>query len=257
MLSMNNRQFPYSTKEVVIKVVSAYREGKGIFSNKVNAEDLVPNVSKENKALFLFWVIQMDYSIKSSSLYKKANKLYSERPEWIQTSYLQKLSEEELRTLITRLSPRYPNEIFIRLSQNSRKLLNLFNGSAWNLVTQSQCAQELLSNIRQFRGFGPKLGNFLARTYIDLFNLEYDDLNTILPPVDIHDVRLTYEWGFNNSKDMTTKNIKLVQQIWSTACTDANRSWITFDKALWLIGSEGVRSGNPLKDFKQNIGDDI
>jgi len=247
-------KFPYTIEETVSLIVNSYNQSLGIFANKVNAEDMVPKTVDKERALYLFWVIQMDYSTKSSRLYEKANVLYKESPTWIQARYIKRLSDKKLGNLINRLSPRYPNEIFIRFRLNSARLIEEYDGSAMNIITESNNANQLLDNIRKFRGFGPKLGSFLARTYIDLFKLSYPDVASILPPVDIHDVRLTFEWGFNSSQKMTAKNIHFVQKLWSNACKKVNVSWITFDKALWLIGSEGVRNSDPVKDFRENIG---
>ncbi len=38
---------------------------------------------------------------------------------------------------------------------------------------------------------------------------------------------------------MTAKNINLVKRVWQDACIKAGQSWLVFDKALWLLGSEG------------------
>ena len=38
---------------------------------------------------------------------------------------------------------------------------------------------------------------------------------------------------------MTKKNINFVKQLWNEACVKSEKSWLVFDKALWLLGSEG------------------
>lgn len=38
---------------------------------------------------------------------------------------------------------------------------------------------------------------------------------------------------------MTTQNVNAVKQLWPNACKSADISWLVFDKALWLLGSEG------------------
>jgi endonuclease III len=236
-------------------IVQAYKDSRGVFTNKVNAEDLVPSTTPKNKSQFLFWVIQMDYSTKSSVLYKHANNLWSRIPEWVTTDYILSLSKKDLTSMIREeLHPRYPNEIFLRFRTNAKKLKDKYSSQSMNIIDASNSASELLQKIRSFRGFGPKLGNFLTRTYLDMFNLEYEDIDCIMPPVDIHDVRLTYEWGLVASMEMTTTNINRVKKIWSQACLEANLSWIQFDKALWLIGSEGQQTNKPLEDFRKNLG---
>ena len=70
-------------EEFVKSLVFAYESGKGIFSNKLNAEDQVPkNLSKLSKSLFLFYVLQLDYAMRSQILYQGAEELVKEHPEF-------------------------------------------------------------------------------------------------------------------------------------------------------------------------------
>ena len=48
--------------------------------------------------------------------------------------------------------------------------------------------------------------------------------------------------GYTQSKEMTQNNINKVKKVWNIACKDAGVSWLEFDKALWLLGSEGKPS---------------
>lgn len=243
------------TTDIVRQIVRAYEKDCGVFTKKVNAEDMIPKTTKNNQVQFLFWVIQMDYATRSSNLYDNSLRLWKENKSWIDTKFLLSLDKSELTSLIsTKLKPRYKNEIVKRFRTNARKLRDDYSNQAINIVKRSKSARELLSNIKQFRGFGPKLGNFLTRTYIDLLKPDYPDINEILQPVDIHDIRLTYEWGLIKSKKMTKRNIDKVKSLWNKACKKAGISWITFDKALWLIGSVGQRSKNPQKDYIINLG---
>jgi len=252
---MKSEVLKLTTPEIVSKICSAYKQNKGVFSEKHNAEDLVPKTSIENQIQFLFWVIQMDYATRSSKLYDNANLLYKKNSKWIECKYILELSDKDIYSLIKEnLRPRYTNEICKRFRLNGVKLQNEYTGKAINIVNKSKSAKELLKNIKEFRGFGDKLANFLCRTYIDLLNLKYDDIEDIFQPVDVHDVRLSYEWGLIKDNEMTKSNILKVKKIWQDACKSSKNSWIIFDKALWLIGSRGKRSEDILIDFKINLG---
>jgi len=93
--------------------------------------------------------------------------------------------------------------------------------------------------LKDFRGFGPKIGNFFVRTMINTFGYKYKDIDTILPPVDVHDVKIAYLLGYTDSDQMSEKNINTVKKLWNEACIKSGESWLIFDKALWLLGSEG------------------
>lgn len=240
---------------IVTEICHAYNKSLGIFVEKTNAEDMVPNIEIEKQIQFLFWIIQMDYATKSSKLYEYANVLFKKNSNWLTTKYFLKMTDDKLLEFVkTNFRPRYANEIVKRFKVNAAKLDNDYTGQAINIVRTSKNAVELLANVKSFRGFGDKLANFLVRTYIDLLELKYPDIDQVLQPVDVHDVRLTYEWGFLENKDMTEKNITYVKKLWADACKEANLSWIVFDKALWLIGSKGKRSDDILGDYLQNIG---
>jgi hypothetical protein len=74
---------------------------------------------------------------------------------------------------------------------------------------------------------------------INTFSYHFTDVDSMLPPVDVHDVRLAYLLGYIDSYQMTAKNINLVKKLWNEACRKSGESWLIFDKALWLLGSEG------------------
>ena len=223
------------------KVVTSYKESKGVFSNKVNAEDHLPaGIGKKEAALFLFYVIQLDYATKSQRLYQGAKKLYKDYPSFYSPKTILHLKKEELKKYLKDyLSPRYINEALKRYTMNSSKLLDEYEGNPLHIFQQSKSAKEALRKVREFRGFGPKIGNFLVRTMINTFDFNYQDIESILPPVDVHDVRIAYLMGFVDSGKMSSKNIQKVKEVWSNACKDAGESWLVFDKALWLLGSEG------------------
>jgi len=245
-----------SPEEIVTDICNAYSSSLGIFAEKTNAEDLVPNIEKKQQVQFLFWIIQMDYATKSSKLYENANKLFNFNNSWLKPDYFLEMTDEKLLEFVkTKFRPRYANEIVKRFKSNAKKLNEEYSGLAINIINSSESATELLLKIKEFRGFGDKLANFLFRTYVDLLKLSYPDISQILPPVDVHDVRLTYEWGFIQNKEMTEKNINLVKQLWSNACNNTNLSWIIFDKALWLVGSKGRRTEDIKDDYSFNIGE--
>ena len=230
------------TKEEFVKsLVLAYESGKGIFSKKLNAEDQVPkDLSKLSKSLFLFYVLQLDYGMKSQMLYDGAKELMKEHPEFLTPQNIKVHPGTGLQQTLKRyLHPRYINEAVLRYKSNTDLLLRNYSGDPRKIFTASKTAREVEKKVRKFRGFGPKIGNFFIRSMVNCFSYNYVDLADITQPVDIHDVRVTYLMGFISSPKMTTTNIKKVKEIWKDACKKVKVSWLDFDKALWLLGSEG------------------
>lgn len=228
-------------KEFVSLVINRYKNYRGIFENHKNAEDLAPNSDDITKALFLFYVIQLDYATKSLRLYDGARLLFNENLEFYTPDFILNLTDDKLRTYIEKyLKPRYINEAILRYKANSKKLKSEYESNPTLIFTNSVSAKEALKKTLEFRGFGPKIGNFFVRTMVNTFQYDYSDIGNILPPVDVHDVRIAYLMGYIDSDKMTQKNIQITKELWSKACKDSNESWLTFDKALWLLGSEGL-----------------
>lgn len=241
--------------EYLVKTIThAYRQKKGVFEKRVNAEDHLPEHSSYlEKARFLFFVIQLDYSVKSQNLYAGAKKLWQENNKYFSPVFILNLSQDNLVTILKAyLKPRYINEAVNRWQINAAGLLEKYSGNPL-LIFKEKSAIEILKRIQQFRGFGPKIGNFFFRAMVNTFNLEFDDIEDIPQPVDVHDIRLTFEWGLIDNKRLTQKNVQKTQKVWQKACKKTGISWLEFDKALWLLGSEGIRSPNPLDDLKENL----
>ena len=248
---------------ILVKLITdAYKNRKGVFSTLVNAENHIPqDATKKEKALFLFYIIQLDYAMKSQILYEGAKKLWKKDKNYFKPEEIIKKSDEMLKNVMKMyLKPRYINEALLRWKSNSEKILNKYNGNPIKLFEMSKNAKELEKNVREFRGFGPKIGNFFIRTMINTFNFEVEGIEDLYQPVDVHDVRLTYEWGLinselidHNSKLTSQKVIKEVQRIWQEACKETKVSWLIFDRALWILGSEGKRSDDPVRDLSENL----
>ncbi|EKE00438.1 MAG: hypothetical protein ACD_22C00024G0009 [uncultured bacterium] len=243
-----------SPEKFVKLVVDKYQKAEGIFTNRLNAEDLAPaNLSDLQKALYFFYVIQLDYAMKSQRLYEGAKKLCSDIPNFFTPQEILSLPDEKLAKIVSNyLKPRYINEAVRRYKLNSKTLIDKFQGNPIKIFTSSKTAGELMLKIKNFRGFGPKIGNFFVRTMINTFDFTYSDIEQVLPPVDVHDVRIAHLMGFIQSDEMIEKNINKTKKLWSEACKKANTSWLLFDKALWLLGSEGKPKSR--EDISQLVG---
>lgn len=226
--------------DFVSRVVELFEKRLGVFENKYNVEDWVPGDFNDlEKSCFMFYVTQLDYAIKSQLLYEGALKLIKIKPNFFLPNTILNLDENILTNyLATYLRPRYINEAVYRYRTNTQKLTEQYKGDP-RIIFNDVDATKVLKRIWEFRGFGPKTGNLFFRSMVSTFNIKYDNIDSVLPPVDIHDVRIAYLMGYVESADMSDKNIQHVKELWNKACINANVSWITFDKALWLLGSIG------------------
>ena len=228
-------------EEFVSTVVTKYQNGLGIFKNKLNAEELIPSdLDDLTRSQYIFYVFQLDYAMKSQILYNGARDLYLLERGFFTPKFIDKLSEKDLVDYLKKyLHPRYINESVKRYRFNTLVLSERYEEDPRKIFEGVDKCNEVEKRLKEFRGFGPKIGNFFIRTMINTFNYTYEDIATILPPVDVHDVRTAYLLGFIDCDLMTERNINSVKKIWSDACLKSGESWLIFDKALWLLGSEG------------------
>jgi len=228
------------SSEFAKRVVELMERREGIFANRLNVEDWVPtDLDAKGKANYLFFLTQLDYAIKSTLLYEGARKLYAINPKFFSPEVILGFSEAELsKTLATYLRPRYINEAVFRYRANSQKLIQLYQGDPRNIFKVGD-APAILKKVWEFRGFGPKTGNLFFRSMVTTFEMNLTNIDSVLQPVDIHDVRIAKLMGFVESDQMSERNVKLVKETWSTACREAKVNWLVFDKALWLLGSIG------------------
>src|SRR5208283_4967971 len=93
------------------------------------------------------------------------------------------------------LGVRYPREAARSWYANSLRLLESFDGDPRRLFQSSSDARALLKEIRSFRGYGPKTGGMLLRAIVGLGFVTLDRIENVLPPVDVHDSRISFLTG--------------------------------------------------------------
>jgi endonuclease III len=252
--------------EIARVLEESFTNGVKIFSNTQNLiENQVPEgvrlLSKEH-ILFLFYIAPLDYLMKSELLYNRAKIMFKERPELFDPSYIANTFNEaklqELANILQKyLGVRFPFEAANRWYKNSLLLLQSYEGDPRNIFKGITNARNLFERISKFRGLGRKTGSMLLRCLIDLGIAKVDDINDILPPVDIHDVRIAFRTKIAYSKEYSEGNARkftrIIQDVWSYVCKKGNLNWLKVDRALWLLGSNGCAKKNckncPINNF--------
>lgn len=239
---------------VVRQLLREFEDNHGIFEDtsdllEFQIPDGVQPTSLEH-ARFLFYLIAQDYGTKSARLYAKAKSLYDSNPELFDPTYVvakygsaddPRLAED---TGVP-LSTRFPKETAKRWYVNSEKLLQEYEGDPRKIFATSEDARIVFKRIRSFRGFGPKIGGLLLRTFLGCKFATLEHVDEVLVPVDIHDSRIAFYTGaakiVNNDEQVQDyyKYALQIQHLWSQACNSAHLDWLQVDRALWLLGSRG------------------
>lgn len=235
-------------------------------------DDLVENqipegvqaLSREH-ALFLFYTVANDHGMKSTRLYARAKELFQNEREIFEpckvlSRYHSPDDPHLLQATGKFLGTRYPSATARGWYLNSNRLEEQFGGDPRNLFSRYNDAQELLKQITNFIGYGPKTGGLLLRAVIGLGFAQPEAVEKVLLPVDIHDSRISFITGIvsaphnkNPDDDFYYSFVREIQQILLDACNDLGLAWPDIDRALWLIGSRGcakLRCGQcPIQDL--------
>jgi endonuclease III len=242
--------------EAAQQIVDAYLHNRGVFAD---TRDLLENqlpVGVAPKTCehsnFLFFLISQDHGVKSRLLYQRAKDLFQEDPglfdPGIIVSRFSHAQPEVLRTTIaSRLGTRYPNETARQWYENAVALADQYRSDARNIFSMSRDSVEAMRRIRALRGFGPKTGALLFRTFYGCGFFQLPRKEEVEIPVDIHDTRIAYTIGLliidPSPQEITSGNYmryaSAAQQAWITVCRRAQLDWLVLDRALWLLGSRG------------------
>ena len=143
------------------------------------------------------------------------------------------------------LSTRFPKETAKRWYDNSDRSLKEYEGDPRKIFTTCSDARIVFKRIRSFRGFGPKIGGLLLRTFLGCKFAKLEYVNEVLVPVDVHDSRIAFYTGAaklantNEQIEDYHEYTRQIQHLWSRACNFAGLDWLQVDRALWLLGSRG------------------
>lgn len=242
-------------RQIVTRLYSAFSSRWGLLKE---IDDLVENqippgvkpLSRDH-GLFLFFTVANDHGMKSSRLYEAAKQLFGRCRDLFEPgSILERFSSAEDPSLVDStvkvLGVRYPKEAARNWYSNSQRLIQDYNGDPRSLFQSASDAGELLKRITTFRGYGPKTGGILLRAVVGLGFVRVDGIENVLPPVDIHDSRISFLTEIVRGDpsqapigDDYHKYCVPIQKTLRDACTSASVTWPDVDRALWLIGSRG------------------
>jgi endonuclease III len=204
-------------------------------------EDYTPkNFEKDLRrvCLFIAYTLLCDYFTRSVILYEKAKKFAERKPQFFDPTFLTReyaQKENELASVLRKnLGVRFPNEAAKRWLDFSQKIIKFYNANPLEIF-KSKRASEVLNKLRQFRGFGRKIGNLYFRIIADSLDGNFLDVDKVHPPIDVHDIKLTRRWKIISAEENCT--VKTVREIWLNACKEANVNWFHVDRMMWAIGS--------------------
>jgi len=240
--------------KVSFLIMQDYIQKRGIFTStdellEMQCPHSIEHGSKEH-ATFYFYLVFNDHGTKSINLYKRFKEKYLNHKEIFDAKYVVENFTEELilQEHLSTLGLRYPKQAAKSWIENSKKLLDKYDGKAIDMFSSTNDAVELFKEINSFRSYGPKTSGLLLRVIIGIgFNRKLSNIENVPLPVDIHDSRIAFNCDIyrpDGIEDLqkiysNPSHIKKIEKLWRDSAKEVGTTWEELDRALWLLGSKG------------------
>ena len=199
----------------------------------------------------MFYSCLLDYGMRSKLYHKNLSDTYIKYPNIFKPSYVSKMSEEDLKSIIiNNIHPRYPNVATKKWIELSKELIKY--DSILDYLKTIQSFDELNKFIRNIKGYGQKTGGLLIRIIYDskIFNFK-DRIKTI--PIDRHDIEISYLTNIIDSANISNNQITALSDAYVNVGEKLNINPSNIDKYLWEIGNSYCNKKNcadcPLKEM--------
>ena len=239
------------TKAVKIaqKLLDVFYNRKGFFKDYSMPEYILPrnlvDGSKEH-ALYLTYVISIDYMTDAEKLWRNSRGAYELYPERFTPEYISKMGDRTLRAFVRRLGARFSTTGVSTWKKISTVLIDKYEGDPRNITKQGLTIEEIKQKLKEFPYLrGNKLSNFYIRAMgeNELFKISnFDELDI---PVDIQVARFTIYTGVlkllsNRFEGCVHENPLrgLIEEAWRTAAKRIDTFPWKLDEPMWTIGSK-------------------
>jgi len=221
---------------------------KGFFEGYTMPEYILPTgMSKGSKehALFLTYVISIDYMTDARKLWANARGAFNLYPERFQPSTILNLADRTLISFLRNLGARYPKSGAATWKKISALLNEKYEGDPRNITRTPITINEVRNRLDEFPYLrGPKLFNFYLRAMGENGLLKISDFNELDIPVDAQVARFTFYTGAVKIKGQSFQGCVyedplrgIIQAVWRRAASQLNIYPWKLDEPIWTIGS--------------------
>lgn len=221
---------------------------KGFFEKYEMPEYILPpNLVKGSRehALYLTYVISIDYMTNAVKLWNRSREEYLHSPENFQSENILKMSENQRRTLIKRIGGRYPTtgaKTWLKIAEK----LQEFDGDPRNLTRTPSSIEEIKQKLDVFPYLrGKKLSNFYLRAMGENELFKISNFNELDIPVDIQVARFTMYTGVLKLLSESFRGCVheeplrgLIEEAWRGAASELGSYPWKLDEPIWTIGSK-------------------
>jgi len=197
-------------------------------------------------ALYLTYVISIDYMTDAEKLWSKARGVYELYPERFTPEKILAISERTLQIFLRGLGARFSFYAAKTWKKISKILMEKYDGDPRNITTQPLTIKEIKKKLLDFPYLrGAKLANFYIRAMGETGLFKIKDLDELDIPVDKQIARFTIYTGILKLKSGKFQGCtnddplrSLIQEAWRKAAKTIGVAPWKLDEPMWNIGSK-------------------
>ena len=197
-------------------------------------------------ALYLTYVISIDYMTDAEKLWQKARGAYELYPERFTSEKILAVSDRTLQVFLRRLGARFGSYAAKTWKKISAVLMEKYGGDPRNITAQPSTIKEIKEKLVDFPYLrGSKLANFYIRVMGETELFKVKDLNELDVPLDKQIARFTVYTGVLKLKSGKFQGCasddplrSLIQEAWRNAAKTLGTAPWKLDEPMWNIGSK-------------------
>jgi len=196
-------------------------------------------------ALYLTYIISIDFMTDAVKLWERARELYSKCPECFTPKGISDMGLPTLKRILRQLGARYPasGKAWKKISTI---LQEKYEGDPRNITPESTSLEELRKRIREFPHLrGSKLINFYIRAVGEKGFFKISDFDKLSVAVDIQVAKFTLYTGVLKIANGSYRGCvhdeplkPMIEEVWSEVAQRLGKPPWYLDEPVWTVGSK-------------------
>jgi len=231
------------------RLYNQFYNRSGFFKDYSMPEYLLPkNLQEGSKehALFLTYVISIDYMTDAVKLWKKSRGAYELYPEHFTPEKILKASPRSVESFVKKLGARFYSNAAKTWVKTSRILTEKYEGDPRNIAKEPSAIVDVKKRLKEFPYLrGNKLSNFYIRAMGETGLFKVKNLNELDIPVDQQVARFTIYTGVLKllsdqfvgcAQEQPLRG--LIEEAWRNAANTLGTAPWKLDEPIWTVGSK-------------------
>lgn len=250
--------------KIAERLFDQFYRRKGFFEDYSMPEYVLPRNLEEGSrehALFLTYVISIDYMTDAEKLWRKSRGAYELYPERFTPKEILKISPRTVETFVKKLGARFYSNAAKTWIKVSRLLVDKYDGDPRNITREPLEIADIKKRLQNFPYLrGNKLSNFYLRAMGETGFFKVKNFSELDIPVDKQVARFTMYTGVVKLLSEQFQGCVhepplrgLIEEAWRNAAKKLSTSPWKLDEPIWTVGSKlcsGRKCGRcPVKDL--------